>query len=346
MTRSTIDAAIDRYLAAAARAGADVPDGPATEADLDAVRTALAPLRLADDIIAMWRRVQAPPAMPYPSWISAREALDLWRADSTDTGRGLPIFPIAYESHGFLSAGLVGNDTESTIWSWAYDAEPARLRYLTLAVAFDAAADALDRSVFRWRADHQYLDVVDDDAWDALVHSRNEEAAADGAFDPGVDTIDLQSPLSWPATWQLASGVDVLSAVPRGASTTISDLREASSTSGTVVGTIVGLVGSSDGSRMTLDDGSGRLVVWCPPAADPYFVVRMRNVVEVDVFTLPGNGAGTSGAEVDRLHAAIQDAVVGGDITAAQAAAVSLGEFAAPGFADAFAVAVRPGGSG
>ena len=345
MVRSTITAAIDRYLAAAARAGAPVPDGPATEDDLDAVRTAIAPLTLSDDVIAMWRRLQAPPAMPYPAWIGARMALDFWRAEVTGSGRGLPIFPIAYESHGYLSAGLVGDDTESTIWSWAYDAEPARLRYRTLAVAFDAAADALDRGAFEWRNAHQYLEVVDDDAWEAIVRVRNEEAAADGAFDPGITRVDLQSPLSWPEAWRQASGVDVRAAAPRGASTTIRDFLGASATPATIVGTIVGLIGSAKGSRVTLDDGSGRLVVWCPATADPYFVVRIRNLVEIDVVGSAGNAAGGSEENLDRLRSRIQDAVVRGNMAAAMAAALPLGRFLKPGSADAVALAVRPGAS-
>jgi hypothetical protein len=299
-------------------------------------------LRLSDDVIAMWQRIQSPPAMPYPNWIDARTALEFWQQDVTASGRGLPIFPIAYESHGYLSAGLVGDERESVIWSWAYDAEPARLRYRTLAVAFDATADALEQGVFVWQDKDRYLDVVDDHAWEAIVRARNEEAAADGAFDPGIDRVDLQSPLSWPETWQQASGVDVRAAAPRGASTTISDFLGASSAGATVVGTIVGLVGSADGSRVTLDDGSGRLVVWCPATADPYFVVRIQNLVEIDVIRSAGSAAGASEAILDRLHATIQDAVIRGDMAAAQAAALPLGRFLKPESAAAVAVAVRP----
>ena len=344
MARSTIGAAIDRYLAAAGRAGAPGPDAGATERDLDAVRAAIAPSRLSDDVIAMWQRIQAPPAMPYPSWIDARTALEFWQLDVTAPGGGLPIFPIAYESHGYLSAGLVGDERESVIWSWVYDAEPARLRYRTLAVAFDAAADALERKVFVWREAQRYLDVVDYDAWGAIVRARNEEAAADGAFNPGVDRVDLQSPLSWPEAWQLASGVDVRAAAPRGASTTISDFLRTSSPAATIVGTIVGLVGSAEGSRVTLDDGSGRLVVWCPATADPYFVVRIRNLIEIDVIRSAGSPAGASESKLDRLRARIQDAAMRGDMAAAQTAALPLGRFLNAGSADAVALAVRPAG--
>ena len=185
MGRSTIDNALDRYLDAASRAGAPRPEGPATERDLDAVGTAIAPLKLSDDVIAMWRRFQAPQAMPHPGWIDARSALEYWQTDVTASGRGLPIFPIAYESHSFLSAGLVGNDQESAIWSWAYDAEPARLPFQTLAVAFNAAADLLEQGVSRWHNDHRYLEVLDDGAWEALSDLATMKQSRMGLLIPG-----------------------------------------------------------------------------------------------------------------------------------------------------------------
>jgi len=342
MGRSTIETAIDRYVDAARRAGAPMPDGPASQRDLDTVRAAIAPLRLGDDVVAMWTRFQAPPAMPYPSWLTARLALDIWREDSSGSNVGLPLFPIAYESHGFLSAGLVGDSLESVIWRWAYDAEPATLRFRTLAVAFDAAADALDRGVFVWRDDHRYLEVLDDEAWEEVVRGRNEEAVAGGAFDPGITTLDLQSPLTWPEAWQLACGIDVQAAVPRGSTATIAVFLT-SSASATIAGTIVGLLGSAEGSRITLDDGTGHLNVWCPTGADPFGVVRNGAGVEIDVLRSPGSAAGSE-AELDRLQAMIQSSVVRGDMAAAQAAAIRLAGFAGPESVDASAVAIRPRG--
>ena len=341
MARSTIDTAIDRYVDAARRAGAPKSDGPASQRDLDTVRAAIAPLRLGDDVVAMWARFQAPPAMPYPAWLSARFALDIWREDSGGSSVGLPLFPIAYESHGFLSAGLVGDPHESVIWRWAYDAEPATLRFRTLAVAFDAAADALDRGIFLWRDDDRYLEILDDDAWEEVVRGRNEEAVADGVFDPGITTIDLQSPLSWPEAWQRACGIDVLAAVARGSTATIAEFLATSATSATIAGTIAGLVGSTEGSRATIDDGTGHLAVWCPRGADPFFAVRIRESVEMDVLRSPGT-AGGSEADLDRLQAMIQSSAIRGDMAAAQVAAIRLAGFAGPESVDAIAVAIRP----
>jgi hypothetical protein len=344
VARSTIDAAIDRYVDAAKRAGAPMPDGPASQGDLDTVRAAIAPLTLGDDVVAMWARFQAPPAMPYPSWLTAKFALDIWQADSSASDIGLPLFPIAYESHGFLSAGLVGDSHESVIWRWAYDAEPATLQFRTLAVAFDAAADALDRGVFVWRDEHRYLEVLDDDAWEEIVRGRNEEVVADGVFDPGITKVDLQSPLTWPEAWQRACGIDVQAAVPRGRTATVAEFLASSSTSATIAGTIAGLIGGTEGSRATIDDGTGYLAVWCPRGADPFFAVRIRESVEIDVFRSPGT-AGGSEADLDRQHAMIQNAVVHGDMVAAQAAAIRLAGFARPESVDAIAVAIRPRGN-
>jgi hypothetical protein len=340
--RSTIDAAIDRYVDAARRAGAPEPDGPALQPDLDAIRTAIAPLTLGHDVVAMWARLQAPPAMPWPSWLAARDALALWQEDSGGSSGRHPLFPIAYESHGFLSAGLVGDPEESVIWQWAYDAEPATLRFRTLAVAFDAAADALEAGIVLWRPEYRSVEVVDDVAWDAVVRARNEEAIADGAFDPGITRLDLQSPLTWPAAWQRACGIEIHAARPRGITATIAEFLATSAASATIAGRIVGLIGGSDGSRITLDDGTGSLAVWCPPGADPFYVVRIRDSIEIDILRSPGGAAGAD-ADIDRLQAMIQEAVVRGDMAAAQVAALQLAGFQSESV-DAIAEAIRPSG--
>jgi hypothetical protein len=338
--RSTIDTAIDRYVDAARRAGAPEADGPALQPDLDAIRTAIAPLTLGHDVVAMWARLQAPPAMPYPSWLAARDALEFWQVDSGGSSGRLPLFPIAYESHGFLSAGLVGDPIESVIWRWAYDAEPATPHFRTLAVAFDAAADALDAGIFLWHPEYRGVEVIDDDAWDEVVRARNEEAAADGAFDPGITKLDLQSPLTWPDAWQRACGLDVRAAAPRGITATIAEFLATSPASATIGGRIVGLIGGAEGSRITLDDGTGSLAVWCPSGADPFFLVRIRDSIEIDVLRSPGGAAGAD-ADIDRLQAMIQEAVVRGDVAAAQVAALQLAGFDSESV-DAIAATVRP----
>ena len=59
-----IDAAIDRLLLAAAALDLPAPLNPAGETELDALRAAVAPLRLPDDLVRLWRRLQGgPPGM-------------------------------------------------------------------------------------------------------------------------------------------------------------------------------------------------------------------------------------------------------------------------------------------
>ena len=100
--------------------------------------------------------------------------------------------------------------------------------------------------------------------------------------------------------------------MPRGSTATIAEFLTTSSASATIAGTIAGLVGGAEGSRATLDDGTGHLAVWCPRGADPFFAVRIRESVEIDVVRSPGT-AGGSEADLDRQHAMIQNAVVRGD---------------------------------
>jgi hypothetical protein len=211
-----------------------------------------------------------------------------------------------------------------------------------LAVAFDAAADALDAGVFLWRPEYRAVEVIDDDAWDEIVRARNDEAAADGAFDPGITKLDLHSPLTWPEDWQRACGIDVQAAAPRGSTATIAEFLATSPASATIAGRIAGLTGSAEGSRINLVDSTGSLAVWCPSEADPFNVVRNRNSIEIDVLRSSGSRADGE-RDVERLQATIQSEVFRGDTVAAQAAVLQLAGFAGPEVVDAIAVAIRPG---
>ena len=59
-----VDSAIDRLLLAAAALDLPAPLNPVGEAQLDALRAAVAPLRLPHELVRLWRRLQGgPPGM-------------------------------------------------------------------------------------------------------------------------------------------------------------------------------------------------------------------------------------------------------------------------------------------
>ena len=91
-----IDAAIDRLLLAAAALDLPAPLNPAGEAELDALRAAVAPLRLPDDLVRLWRRLQGGP----PGMI---DRLDLMPVSQAIEFRGIhdgprALLTIAFES--------------------------------------------------------------------------------------------------------------------------------------------------------------------------------------------------------------------------------------------------------
>ena len=70
--------------------------------------------------------------------------------------------------------------------------------------------------------------------------------------------------------------------------------------------------------------------------------MRIRDSIEIDVLRSPGGAAGAD-ADIDRLQAMIQEAVVRGDMAAAQVAALQLAGFDSESV-DAIAEAIRPSG--
>jgi hypothetical protein len=137
-------------------------------------------------------------------------------------------------------------------------------------------------------------------------------------------------PLTWPAHWQAASGIDPAAAIPRGPTATILAFREGMATgleTATVQGRIVRLAGTSQASLITLDDGTAWLEVWVPREGDRFGAVAMGNRVELDVETTAGR---SRRPEVDAEHAAVSAAAMDGNMAAAQASGPRLAAMLAP----------------
>lgn len=77
----TIDVTIDALIEAAARAGVTLPSAsPGIQDELDKLDSALAPLRIPDDLRRWWQRVdvRTGAVMPLPFFVSAEASLELW----------------------------------------------------------------------------------------------------------------------------------------------------------------------------------------------------------------------------------------------------------------------------
>jgi len=336
--------AMDEYLEAVRSIDGPMPSLGAADEDLDLVAAGVAPLPLPEALRTMWKRFQDPQLMPYPEWGTALERLESWRRERDEAAVALPVlFPIG--SFGFallLCADLTAPpELGVPLWEHEYVDGEARLRHRSLAAYYRAAAEAVRTGLVEWSFGRAA--IADQRAWDEVTSRWNEEFAAHD--DLGVEVVDTNSPLAWPHRWQVAAGVDIELARPRGATTTIATLiaGRAVQQPATIVGRIIGLAGSHESRRVQFRDSTGEIAVWIAGRADPFSVGVMRAEVELDVMLLPSVGRGEAASDqLGAWQGRVQHAALGGDLAGAQAAAVEFAKLLGPGSADAIAIAVRP----
>ena len=271
-----IDSAIDRLLLVAAALDLPAPLNPAGEAELDALRAAVAPLRLPDDLVRLWRRLQGGP----PGMI---DRLDLMPVSQAIEFRAIhdgpnALLTMAYESQWSRFVELDDPNGAGGGAVWEGDVGDFDLREVapSLADLVDAVATAMELGIARpYEVGGFRILQWDDAAWDRLKAERWPERRV-------VSALTAR----WPPRWLELQGLDPGDARPRGATTTIAALRELGSgwtDTATISGTIRGLSGSAEGSGGPLDDGTGRLFVFVPPGADPFRLLQNGTPLELDV---------------------------------------------------------------
>lgn len=335
----TIGEAMEKLLAALARAGVPAPTDPITDAQLTTVTETLRPFRIPPDLVAVWRRFQTGPGTTI-EWASWQPALDGLRAREMDREIEVdwPACLFALGTEGMTRTFVEldppdGPPGRGAVWTGAYDDDELAPIAPGLAEALAVAAEGWDRGILRWEASYATLGERLE-LWRALVRELYPDQPAPAS---------VWRPLTWPAHWQAASGIDPAAAIPRGPTTTLAVLRERMATTGpetvTIRGRIVRLAGTSQASLITLDDGTAVLEVWVPREADRFGAVVMRNQVELDVETTVGR---SRRSEIDAEHAAVSAAALSGDVAEAQAFGLRLAAMLVPESAEAVAIAARP----
>ena len=327
-----IEAALDRFQAAVAANGGPDPAPPATAEELAALAEAIAPMRLPDDLVAVWRRFASDHGVLANGRAleSPAGALTIWREDVWHS-QPRCLLPIGYEAHGYCCIELHGPDDEAgRIWAFEDGSEDiTRIAdgitdlVVAVAAAWEAAAIRTSEGEF------QRALIEDGRAWDELVTKAMPRWAVDG-----------WNRLAWPARWLRLSGLDPDSVRPRGPTTTIRALLASKPTGGTVTvaGIVDGLIGAEAGSRVTLDDATEEIDVWIPAPADPFGLVRIDARIEVD---LVFRGGRSQRPAFRRAHAGIVRAILGGRLGTAQNEALRLQPLLDPSTAQATGVAVR-----
>ena len=343
-----IDAAVDRLIAAYRQA--DLP--PIRPADRDVERVLaeiegeIAPLRLPEVLVRFWRLVDPVTitVAPYPHPTSAGFALESWKSDRDESPGMTPrlLFPIAYESHGFLFVELVDDEGGGAVLEWAYAGSPFSVRFPSLSAYLDLLATMIELGEFTRHVGetHSWVEFDPEGQWEGAQAVRLAAAQPRPRLG-GAREID-EDVRHWPAHWLASSGLTPEASSPRGASTTVADLLRAAAVgttaSGTIRGRVTSLAGFGADWRAAVDDGTGVLDLWCPAAVCTYGPV-IRRAFEFDVTVQPNPGPAP---DWQPEHREAQDRALSHDLEGAQAAMMNLYARASQSPPAAEATAIRP----
>ena len=344
-----IDQAIDRLVAAYAAAG--LPPIRPPRASVDAViakaNATIHPLRLPAQLVTFWQRVD-PASLtvaPHPAATTPDLALSTWVSHRDDFPGMTPqlLFPVCYESHSFLFVELdAPGQTGGACLEWAFAGSAFTLVAADLAAYLDLMAAMIELGEVR---EHRVLGRVHHEFDPDGRWPEYQEALLARALPlPGLgDRVVLDEDVRlWPPHWLAADGVTAQDRYPQGATATVGTLLLAAGkgveVSGTIQARVISLVGSGDGSRITVDDGTGTLDVWCPAAVCRFGPV-IRRAFELDVRVRPFPSAPP---ELDDAHARMVRDALEHDLGGAQEAVVETYRLAFETPAAAEATAIRP----
>lgn len=346
---SAIDVAVDRLRAAYRDAGlAPIrPAGAGTARILADIKLEIAPLRLPVELERFWQLVdpRTITVAPYPHPTDADFALDSWKSHRDEFPGMTPrlLFPLAYESHGFLLVELSDGDSQGgAVLEWGYAGSPFYLRFAAVSAYVELLATMIECDEFtRHEGENRsWIEFDPERRWEGAQAARLTAAQPL----PGLGAareID-EDVRHWPAHWLASNGLNAETSSPRGASSTVADLlfgaAAGSAVSGTIQARVTSLAGSGAGCRVAVDDGTGVLDLWCPAAVCTYGP-GIRREFEFDVVVQPNSAVVPDwGPE----HRQVQDRALAHDLEGAQSAAMHLYAKAFQSAAQAEATAIRP----
>jgi len=325
-TFGVIDSAIDRLDEALRAAGLAGLAPPADVAAIDEVADAVAPYSLPSELHRYWERVD--PAsiawFPFPRLTGPAEALTQLqlRRDVDVTVPFVPpplLLPVDYASHCYGVVELASRWGEGgTIFEWDFD--EALLVSHTVADRLDLLAELVAEDCLVRVDDYVSIDHAAEAERRPARLSASSPHPLYGARSSVPTTLE-----SWPAHWLAASGVDLRSREPLGATHTIAELVAAAGmgrATGRVHGEVTRLAGSAAGALVVVDDGTKSLDVWCPAGTSLWGPVhRTRFEFELTIDGPVGTPRDLVSPQAQIAHDALSE-----QLDAAQAAALSFFE--------------------
>ena len=281
-----------------ALAGAGLPSWqpPGTPADLDALESEIAPMRLPEAVREFWRQVDVRTlrASPYPQFSTPEFALQSWLMARNEFAafQPLTLVQVGYESHACMSVELDVDDIDGgALFEWYVSDTSGGFdrRFNSMADWVSHVAALIKQgSYLRSEAAHGPWLLVPEP-------ERVDEELAERALPPSHplygDTLNIGGDiLDWPEHWQRANGVRPDSLRLRGATHTVVGVLSsppAQELRATIAARVVSLAGGGGWARVRVDDGTGTMDVACP-SGTTQLGPRMGDWYEFDVVVAPG----------------------------------------------------------
>ena len=277
-----IDRSLDRLDDALRGAGFPGLEPPSDASALEEVVEEVRPFTLPHDLHRFWERVDvASVAVAFtPVLFDSGSALETHRQNLEPAFRlvfGPPLlFPISVD-HTYQRSVELSDDSGPGGTVFDHD-DAIRIEYATFADLVETWAELIEAGRFIRFDGHG---VVDDPSVEREHHLR--------ASRPHPRYGDLEGfpadPAGWPAHWLAAAGIDLHDREPLGRTHSIAEVVRAATSEpleARIVGTVVLLMGSSEGSLARIDDGTGTVDVWCPAGTSPWGP-KHRQAFELEV---------------------------------------------------------------
>lgn len=290
----TIDARIDRLLAALESAGAHpVSDAEPDAESLTSLDEALAPLRLPEDLHRLYERLNpaALPLVTYPGLTDLEFALWGWRQhvehEPGDPANPAGLFAFAYESWNHLLIELDGAGVEpGAVFEWGFGGDDFKLRCVSFGDWLDVTVKALEHGDFEVRKrDGRAVVVVDAERWRLMARDRLQEHLPHPLY--GTETAFAEGEEDWPEHWHRSDALGRETPPPDATARTVAELLQAcreGPSHATLEGRFMVLsLRAGQSTRIVLWDRSGKIDIECPSTISGAARLRMEGEAKVEV---------------------------------------------------------------